>query len=184
VNRSDFNSFTGGLDFNFRIAPRFDVVVGGSYAGSKTPSEFRDFVDQNNLPIQQTTKFQRVPLTVSLKAYLVPPGRSFGRFAWVPSRVAPWVGVGGGAEWYKFEQTGDFVDFQTSDIFSDVYTSSGWSPEAHAMAGVDVSLSPRFFLTGEGRYSWAKTSMSNDFAGFNKIDLSGLSATVGIGVRF
>ena len=56
---------------------------------SSTQSEFRHWLDNNDLPIQQTTEFQRVPLTASLKMYLGPPGRSIGRFAWIPKRFAP-----------------------------------------------------------------------------------------------
>lgn len=184
IDRRDFSGFTIGADLGFRIAPRFDVVVGGSYAGTSTPSEFRDFVDQNNLPIEQTTTFQRVPLSASVKAYITPRGRSIGHYAWVPSRLALYVGGGGGAMWYRFRQRGDFIDFTTKDVFSDQFTSSGWAPEAHAMAGIDFSLSPRFALTTQGRYTWARANMSQDFQDFHKIDLSGFAVTAGLAVRF
>lgn len=184
VDRRDFSGFTIGADLGFRVAPRFDVVVGGSYAGTSTPSEFRDFVDQNDLPIEQTTTFQRVPLSASVKAYLTPRGRAIGHFAWVPTRLAVYVGGGGGAMWYRFRQRGDFIDFATNDVFSDQFTSSGWTPEAHAMAGLDFSLSPRFALTTQGRYTWARADMSQDFQGFHKIDLSGFAVTAGLAVRF
>lgn len=184
VNRGDFSGFTVAGDFGFRVASRVDLVLGSSYAGTNTRSEFRNFVDQNDLPIEQTTTFQRVPVTASVKLYLAPRGRSVGHFAWIPARLTPWVGGGGGAEWYRFRQRGDFVDFGTNAVFPDVFSSSGWTPEAHAMAGVDLSLSPRFAVTGEGRYTWARANMSQDFAGFDKIDLSGFAVTAGIAVRF
>jgi opacity protein-like surface antigen len=184
VDRGDFSGFIVGADLGLRIAPRFDIVLGASYAGTSTPSEFRDFVDQANLPIEQTTTFQRVPVTASVKAYLTPPGRAVGHFAWIPARFAPYIGGGGGAVWYRFRQRGDFVDFQTNDIFRDSFTSSGWAPEAHAMAGVDVSLGTRFLLVGEGRYTWARAKLGDDFSGFDRIDLSGFAVTAGVGVRF
>ena len=74
------------------------------FSQSTTPSEFRDYVDNNRQPIQQTTEFRRLPLTGSLKAYLSKTGRSIGHFAWIPSRYAPYVGGGGGAMWYRFRQ--------------------------------------------------------------------------------
>jgi hypothetical protein len=70
------------------------------------------------------------------------------------------------------------------DVFHDTFRSSGWTPEAHAMAGVDVSLTPRLVLTGEGRYTYARASMDEDFVGFDKIDLSGLAITAGLAIRF
>src|SRR5689334_20516710 len=78
VKRRDFNALTFGSDFAIRLNHRFDLTFSGSYAGEKTPSEFRNWVDQNNLPIQQTTNFVRVPLIAGLKAYLTPRGRSIG----------------------------------------------------------------------------------------------------------
>jgi len=184
LDRGDFSALTVGADLSFRVTPRIDVVFGGAYAGTSAPSEFRDFVDQDDLPIEQTTSFRRVPLMASVKAYLTPRGRSIGRFAWVPARYAPYVGAGGGAMWYRFRQQGDFINFRTNDVFSDDIASSGWTPMAHALAGIDYSLSPRFALTGEGRYAWARANLSEQFEGFDRIDLSGFTATAGISVRF
>lgn len=184
VDRGDFSGFTVGSDLALRVSPRLEVVLGASYASSRKPSEYRDFVDQDDLPIEQTTSFRRVPLTASLKASLSPRGRSIGRFAWIPARFVPYLGGGGGAMWYRLRQSGDFIDADTRAVFSDVFRSSGWAPEAHAMAGIDVSLSPRWVLTGEGRYTWASANMSDDFVGFEKIDLSGFAITAGLAIRF
>lgn len=184
VNTGDFSAFTLGADVAVRLSPRFDVVLGSAYAGTSTPSEFREFVDQNNAPIQQTTTFQRVPITASLRLYLTPRGRSVGRFAWVPASFTPYVDVGGGAMWYRFKQQGDFVDQNTMNVFTDTFSSSGFTPEAHATLGTEYSLSPRFAITGEARYTWAKARPGSDFAGFDKIDLSGIAATAGLAVRF
>jgi opacity protein-like surface antigen len=183
IDKGDFSGFTVGADLALRVAPRFDVVLGGGYAGVKAPSESRDFVE-NDLPIRQTTTFKRIPFTASVKAYLTPRGRSIGRFAWVPAKYALYAGGGVGLMRYDFEQSGDFVDDQTLVIHTDRFRSSGWTPEAHGMAGIEFSLSPRFALTGEGRYTWAKADPSRDFANFSRIDLSGFAATAGISVRF
>jgi len=184
LNGGDFNAFTFGADLAIRLSPRFDAVVGSAYAGTNTPSEFREFLDQNNAPIQQTTTFQRVPITASLRFYLMPRGRAIGRFAWVPAAFTPYVDVGGGAMWCRFRQQGDFVDQSTMNVFTDTFSSSGFTPEAHATVGTEFSLGPRFALTGEARYTWAKAQPGSDFAGFDKIDLSGIAATAGLAVRF
>lgn len=186
LSKSDFSGFTIGSDFDFRVSPRLTLGLGIWYAGNSTPSEYRDFVDQDNLPIEQTTTFRRLPLTASLKFYLTPRGRSIGHFAWIPAKVTPYIGVGGGAMWYSFRQEGDFIDVGASDlpVFSDTFQSSGWTPEGHAMAGVDFSLTPRLVLTGEGRYTYAKAKMDEDFVGFDKIDLSGFAITAGLAIRF
>ena len=184
LGRGDFSAPSLGGDLSIHVTPRTDLALGASYANADARSEFRDFVDNNDLPIEQRTTFRRIPVTATLKHYLAPRGRSIGRFAWVPARYAPYVGVGGGAMWSRFEQEGDFIDFQTNDVFYDKLSSSRWTPTAHGVAGIDYSLSPRFAVTGEGRYTWARADMSNEFSGFDPIDLSGISATVGLSVRF
>lgn len=184
VNRGDFSAFTVGGDLALTVAPRVDLVLSGAYSGSTTPSEFRKFTDQDDLPIQQRTSFKRVPVTASVRGYLAPRGRSIGRLAWVPSQYAPYLGAGGGAMWYRLRQEGDFVDSETLDVYPDNLSSSRWTPTAHGFAGIDYSLSPRFALNGEARYTWARADLDGDFVDFDPIDLSGISATVGISVRF
>jgi hypothetical protein len=156
-------------DVSIRLSRRADVMISVAHSQSQTRSEFRDWLDNNRLPIEQTTTFHRVPLTGSLKAYLVEPGRTIGHFAWVPARFSPYVGGGGGVMWYRFAQSGDFIDFDTTRVFPDSFNSSGWTPTVHAIGGVDISLHPRFALTTEARYEWAKATLSSDFAGFDPI---------------
>jgi hypothetical protein len=184
LKRGDFSGPTMGADVALRITPWLDGVLGVAYTGSKAGSEFRHFVDLDNLPIEQTTRFVRVPATIGLRAYLLPRGRTIGRFAWVPSRVAPYVGAGAGALWYRFRQTGDFIDAGTLAVFNDEFTSSGVSPTAHAHGGLEISLAPMVALTVDGRYTWARAELGDDFARFHRIDLSGFATTAGISIRF
>lgn len=183
LDRRDFSSPVVDIDVAVRLAARTDMVFAASYAGMNKGSEFRDFVDQSDNPILQTTTFQRVPLTVGVREYLTSPGRAIGSFAWIPARFAPYVGVGGGMMWYSFRQSGDFVDFNTNDIFNATLESSGWTPTATATAGAVYTVSPRLALSAQGNYLWARGKPSSDFSGFNRIDLSGLSATAGLLVR-
>jgi hypothetical protein len=184
VDRGDFSAPTIAGDVSIRVARRADVVISVAHSRSQTKSEFRDWLDNNRLPIEQTTTFQRVPLTGSLKAYLVQPGRSIGHFAWIPARISPYVGAGGGMMWYRFAQAGDFIDFATTRVFPDSFLSSGWTPTVHAFGGADISLHPRFGLTTQARYEWGKAELGSDFAGFDRIDLSGFTLTTGISVRY
>jgi hypothetical protein len=184
LSRRDFSSPVVETDLAVRLAPRADVVLTASYAGINKGSEFRDFVDQSDNPIEQTTTFQRVPVTVALRGYLMSRGRSVGRFAWIPARFAPYVGAGAGMMWYRFRQQGDLIDFNTNDVFAATLESDGWTPAATATVGAEYTVSPRVALTAQGNYLWARGSLNGDFSGFNRIDLSGLSATAGLLVRF
>jgi hypothetical protein len=184
VDKGDFGSFLVGGSVGVRVAPRIEVAMELRYGNANNPSEFRDWVDMDDLPIEQNTKLSWLPWTVSVKAYVFERGRRISQFAWVPGTWSPYVGVGGGKVYYTFKQVGDFVDFESLEIFGDNYRSEGNAGIFHVMAGAEYSLNPTFYVIGEGRYSWAEADMSRDFVDFDPIDLSGFQATVGLAVRF
>jgi hypothetical protein len=184
LDRRDFRSGAFGASVAWHAGSRVDLAFGVDYAGRNARSEFRDWVDQDDLPIQQTTQFLRVPVTASVRLYLEPRGREVGRLAWVPDRFSVYVGAGGGALWYRFRQRGDFVDFDTFEVFFDEFESEGWTPVVHLLGGFDYSLGPLFFINTDVRYSYARADLGTDFSGFDPIDLSGVSGTIGLGVRF
>lgn len=184
LERNDFSAPTMDVELAVRLKARTALVMTASYASARKGSEFRDFIDQNDAPIEQTTAFQRGPFNVSVRQYLTSPGRSIGRLAWVPARFAPYVALGGGAMWYRFQQTGDFVDFSTNDVFSATLLADGWTPTARAAAGAEITLSPRYAITTDASYLWARARPGGDFSGFGRIDLSGFFTTAGLAVRF
>ncbi|MBL8959578.1 MAG: hypothetical protein JNJ98_06990 [Gemmatimonadetes bacterium] len=184
LGRGDFASPHIAAALAVRVAPRVEIGFSSGYAGISAESESRKFEGEDDLPILQTTELHRVPLLATARFSLLSPGRSVGRFAWIPRRVVPFVGGGGGAIWYKLRQAGEFVDNESLDIFEDQFESSAWSVGATAFGGTDVSLGARYGLTAEGRYLWAKAPMRQDFSTFNKIDLSGYDASIGLYFRF
>ncbi len=184
LGKSDFSSPTIATELGVQLNPSLDAVLGLGYSRASAQSEYRDYLDNNNLPIQQSTDFTRIPLTVSLKAYLAPRGRTVGRYAWVPERVAPFVGAGVGTMWYSFRQGGDFIDYSTLNVNHDVLQTSGWAPMASVFAGSDFTITPGMALTTELRYSVAQGASGNDYVGFHRIDLSGMALTAGLTFRF
>jgi opacity protein-like surface antigen len=184
VDEGDFNAATFRVSAGLTVAPRLDAVAEFGFSGATSTSEYRDFVDSDDLPIVQTTELNQAPVSGSLRVWLTPRGREVGRFAWVPSRVSLYTGAGGGAQWYRFKQFGDFVDFVDLSIFNDVLESSGWTASGHVLAGASVSVTERLFIGIETRYVWANTPLSGDFVGFDNIDLNGLHSTVGIELVF
>ena len=179
LSKSSFGAFAIGGDLAVRLAPRMELMFSAGWAGSRTGSVYR-----TNQSVSQTTSLERVPLTASLKWYLDAPGETVGRFAWVPSRIAPFVGVGGGLLWYRFQQYGDFVDYADNSVQNDAFSSDRWTGTLHAFAGLDVALGPRYILTGRVQYTWAQSTLGSDFVGPNSVDLSGLAVLAGLGVRF
>jgi opacity protein-like surface antigen len=184
LSRGDFAGGLVGADLGVAVTERLEVQFGIGASVRKVGSESRDFEGTDDLPILQTTIFRRVPVTAGLKYNLKAPGRSLGQLAWVPSRWTPFVAAGGGMMYYSYKQDGEFVDFRDLEIFGESLESKGWGTAAYGAAGIDFSLTPHVGLTTQARYDHARGAMSQDFENFNRIDLSGISATVGINFRF
>lgn len=184
LDRKAFNTPVFGGRLGVSLSPRLDVMAGVDVGRSETASEYRDFVDNQLLPITQTTARKEVGVSASVRFALLPSGRRISRFAWVPRTVTPYVGAGGGMIRYRFEQNGDFVDFATRRVFSDVFESEGWAPSAHAFAGADVRVWRRLYLTMEGRYTWSKATLSDDFVDFAPLTLAGARLGGGLRVAF
>jgi len=184
LGRSDFAGRSLSADLAIRTSDRTAVLLSVGSSGQVVWSEYRDWVDNNDRPIEQSTALRRTPLTVGIRYYLTPPGRTLSRLAWVPARVVPYVAAGAGSTWYKFRQSGDFVDYKTLGVFGSTMESSAWTPTAYGAAGVDCALTARLGLVAEARYDLGSARMSSDFSGFNRIDLSGLAVTAGLTIRF
>lgn len=185
LERGDFHGMALGADLGVRIAPRLDFVAGIGVAHASAGSEYRDWEGEDNRPIEQRTSFTRLPVTGGVKAYVTPRGREIGRFVWIPARAALYATGGGGLVWYRFAQSGEFVDIESLDIVQDELSSSGFAPTVYAGVGGEFTVSKRFALAVEGRYSWGSAKLDPfAFDSFEPIDLGGLSTTVGFLVRF
>ena len=184
INRKDFNAPELAVDIGRAASRRVDVLFGFDYSRATINSEYRHFVDNNRLPIAQRTRLQKMNLSAGARIALIPRGREVGRLAWIPRPVTPYVGAGAGFLRYKFDQSGDFVDFVDRSVFTAALRSSGWTPSTHVFAGADIRLRRRLFLTAEGRYVWAKATLGQDFTGFDRIDLTGAKVTAGVNILY
>ena len=168
------------FDFGFGVTSRLDVRVGVDYAASSNQSETRGFQGSDGLPIEQRTTLSQVDLRGEIAFALAPRGRTIGQYAWIPSRVVPYVGVGLSFVRYDLTQIGEFVD--DLGLFQDSFTSKGWGPGVHLFGGADIRMTRHVYLNAEARYVQASAGLGEDFAGFEPLDLGGLR--IGAGVRF
>jgi opacity protein-like surface antigen len=185
IEKSDFNTGSFALEAGFSVTPRFDILGTMDMNGMNHGSDYRDWEDNRGLPIQQTTELSQLNLTLSGKFSLLPRGRAISRLAWIPRTFIPYVGAGGGYGRYEFRQNGDFVDFDNNNaVFSDTFTSRGWSPTFHVMGGTDIQVYRHLMLSFDARYSWQKATLSQDFIDFEPIDLGGFRFGAGIHFAF
>jgi len=184
LERRDFNSPYIGGELAIRLTNQLDLALGVGYQQTSKQSEFREYVDEDLLPILQVTELEQIPLTASVRFFPLDRGRKLGRFAWVPQTFSPFFSGGVGVLQYSLQQFGDFVDYDTEEIFTDNFRTDDSAFLAQASAGVNVSLTQRFLFTFEGRYRWSAGDLEGDFVGFDPIDLNGMQLIGGLAVRF
>ena len=180
LEKKDFRAFDFGMELGFNIYERVDLVFNFDYSKKTNDSEFRDYVDDQGLPITQSTRFSQTPLTAGIKYLLLPRGRQISRFSWLPSPIVPYVSGGVGILWYEFRQNGDFVDYSTLDIFSATLDSSGETFTGYLGCGVDINIYRSTYINLDFRYSWADDDLDSDFVDFDPIELGGYRLTTGI----
>ena len=171
-------------DLKVPLTPRFEVQVSFDISRSSRLSEYRDWLDNNRLPIEQTTSLREMNFSGNIRYSLTERGRELGRLVWVPRAVVPYVGAGAGALLYKLEQVGDFVDFVDLSVFPSVFESHAWAPSAQVFGGVDVRVLKRVYVTVDGRYLWAASDLGRDFIDFDPIDLAGFRLSGGVNFIF
>ena len=184
LDRKDFNAPGIGLDANIPLTRRVDVQVSFDFSRSNRLSEYRDWLDNNRLPIEQTTSLNEINLGGNIRYALLDRGRELSRLVWVPRKIVPFVGAGAGALYYKLEQTGDFVDFVDLGVFSSQFISKGWTPSAQVFGGVDVRVLKRVYVSVDGRYLWAASELGRDWVDFQPLDLTGFRLSGGVNFVF
>jgi len=184
IGGSAFNRPTFGGQLGIRVGPRISFTADVDWGRSSTNSEYRHFNGSDGLPINQTTDLTQSNVSLSIRVDLTSTGQSISRLAWIPRRFVPFVGAGGGFSYYDFKQYGEFVDYVDHSIFRNAFDSTGWTPSGHVLAGADIAVWRKLYLTFEARYLWAHADLDTDFQGFHGIDLNGIRWSSGVNVVF
>jgi opacity protein-like surface antigen len=169
---SDFENPSFGLDYILPINDHLGVMFSGSYYEGKSTNSYRNFEDNFNHRIVHDTTLDIGSATVGLVFHILPKGAA----------VQPYVGVGGGAYPWRLQERGDFIDFSDPNqaIFFSRLSSSGTAFGYYGLAGLDVPIGRHVSIFGEGRWTWVKADLRDDFDGFGKIDLGGREIAAGL----
>jgi hypothetical protein len=142
IDHSDFNDAMVGASYVTSLGNHAELGFNIDFYDSTVRSAERDFVDADGFAILHDTRLRMAPLTVDIR--FLPGGRygvrgSHGqRFV---RRPAPFVGVGAGVNFWRYEEFGDFVDAQVDppEIFFDRLTDDGAVPRHKACEGCCVA---------------------------------------------
>ena len=172
----DFEDLVGGVDYVYYMHRHVGLMLSGDYFEAQQDQSYRDFVDNSGNRISHTTTLEISPLTAGVVVRLVPEG--------LP--VVPYVGAGGGLYVWRYEESGDFIDFggSTLPVFTDTLEDEGNVLGYYVLAGIEVPISSYFSIIAEGRWDRADDELSGDFEGLGTLDLSGRRVMGGLAWRF
>jgi len=170
---NDFDSVTFGGEWLVALGTHAEAGLGLGLYSDSVNSVYRDLVNEDFSEIEQEFKLRIVPFTATFR--FLPLGRRAG--------VQPYIGGGVGLFRWRYTETGEFVDFD-STIFRDTYVGEGTSVGPVILGGVRFPLG-KWDIGGEIRYQDAEGELPADqgFSG-SKIDLKGFNYLVTFNVRF
>lgn len=172
-NIKDFNGATAGAEYLVGVGDWLEAGLGVGIYSRTVPSIYADLVNANGSEIEQDLKLRIVPFTATVR--FLPLGRRAG--------VEPYVGAGVGIMNWRYSESGEFVDSDSS-IFRASYVGSGTATGPVILGGVRVPIGA-VGIGGEIRYQKAEGDLPADqFFSGNKIDLGGWNYLATVQIRF
>jgi len=170
---NDFDSVTFGGEWLVALGTHAEAGLGLGIYSDSVDSVYRDLVNADFSEIEQEFKLRIVPFTATFR--FLPLGRK--------AAVQPYIGGGIGVFRWRYTETGEFVDFD-STIFRDTYVGEGTSVGPVILGGVRFPVG-KWDIGGEIRYQDAEGDLPTDqgFSG-SKIDLKGFNYLVTFNIRF
>lgn len=171
----DFNSPSLGVEWLLPIGEYLDAGVGVQFTSRSVDTIYDNFVRPDGSEIDQQLKLRNVPLSATIR--VLPLGRH--------AAVQPYVGGGIAVHFWRYVETGDFIDFSQAGrpVFPAEYVDSGTAVGPVAVFGLKVPVG-NATIGGEVRYQKAEGTLDQrDFLG-SKIDLGGFHYLGTVGFRF
>lgn len=180
---SDFNNYLLGFEFNYFASHYLTVGLSVDFYRKSIGSEYVDYVDNLGNPIMQDITLEVVPITGTVK--FTPLGNgSPGYRGQRGSRFVPWVGGGLGVYAFRYEEFGEFIDFTDMSIYDGDFITESAALGFHVAGGVVFPMGLDWDAFFELRYAIAEGELSEDFLGFDPIDIGGVSVIFGASYRF
>jgi opacity protein-like surface antigen len=171
----EFDSTTFGGDFAVSIGSFVEVGAGLNYYQSTVPSVNDKFVDEDGTEIVMEMKQRNIPLALTAK--LFPLTRDGG--------FQPYIGGGVQFNRWQYTEVGEFLDYDTGEIFRDSFTDDGVETGPVFLAGARFAVGSNMLLGGEWRYSTAKADLDPALGFYGStLDLGGHTWLFTVGYKF
>lgn len=176
ADRSDFRGFTLTVEADHFVGDHLNIGGGTGVYEKRVITRDREFEFTDGGTIRQELKLTVIPVEGYLKVF--PAGRELP--------VIPYFGGGAGIYLWRYEESGDFVIYRSTDprLISGTYFTETISPAVHIRTGVSIPVG-RNTIDAEFKYVWAEGNLSSDFdPDFEPFDLGGMQVSAGFSFWF
>jgi len=164
-----------GMEYEHYLGRHLSFSIEGGYYENEHYSFYRDFEYEDGSPIYQNLALKITSLEADFKFYPVGHRQKF----------FPFLGAGIGMYYWKYEQWGDFIDFENDTVLEDEYLeTSAYTAGFNAKGGFVFRFSQQWGISFETRYLYLKGNLSSFFEGFEKLDLGGFTFNFGVNFFF
>ena len=175
VRKKDFEGGFGGAEFTQGLGRNIELGFSVDGYAREIPTSYRNYTRPSGKEIDQTLRFVIVPVSALIR--LVPGGRY--------TKFAPYVGAGVSSIYWRYEEFGDFIDFDQRGfpVVADSFKSTGVTVGFLLNAGLRYRINEDFQALVDFRNFSGKQKAGGDFAP-NQVDVSGAALSIGVRLRF
>lgn len=168
--KEDFSDLYYGVEYENFVGNFLSLSIEGGTFSKTIYSAYSDYVYDDNSPVNQNMFLRISSLELGFKLYPIGFKRVF----------IPFVGVGAGIYSWRYEQWGDFIDFEYGTIQEGYADTVTITPGFNIKGGLILRFRRNIGVSFESKYQYLKGTLSSLFEGFGKLDLSGLTYSLGI----
>ena len=178
ITEDDFGSGRLGFELDYSLFPMLEILVGFDTGQADTRGSYLDLVYADGSEIEHSALLSITEYTIGAR---IRPLRE--------RRASPYLVIGLSRASYEYSELGQFVDFETSDIFHDEFGERQSLTGFFAGAGLDFALvwmpfERRMDAFGEFRYHRNQGRHVDDFSEFGDLTVARTGVLLGFRVRF
>ncbi|MEN8153983.1 MAG: hypothetical protein ABFR75_08155 [Acidobacteriota bacterium] len=172
--KEDMMDLWYGIEYEHFMGKNLSVTLEAGTYSQSVFSQYSEFVYDDDSPIYQNMYLSITSLDFNFKLYPLGFRRVF----------IPFFGGGAGIYSWKYEQWGDFIDFEYGSVNEGFADTSEYSLGFNARGGFIFRFKRYMGISFEAKYHYLKGTLSSFFEGFEKLDLSGLTFNIGLNIYF
>ncbi len=172
--KADFQALNFSVEYLQQFHKHLGFYLEGSRYNKTVTADYRDYEYSDGSAILQSMHLSMTALEAGIRFNILPYRSAF----------SPFIGAGVGLYFWQYEQYGDFIDFQTDEIYEGFSDQEAIAVGLHVKGGLAIRVSRNFGLLLEGKVHWAEGELGEYFEGFEPFDLSALSLSVGFEFYF